>query len=78
MKKFDLYSNFIKIIPKSPINNHSALVQIMARRQSDDKPLSEHMTVRLTDTYMRHSVSMSKPDYMWQNAIHVCEQGNYW
>ena len=31
----------LKFVPIGPINNKSALVQIMAWRQSDDKPLSE-------------------------------------
>ena len=42
-----------------PINNKTALVQIMAWRQTDDKPLSEPMMVSLIDAYMRHSASMS-------------------
>ena len=42
---------FIKIslnfVPKGPINNNPALVQIMAWRRSGDKPLSEPMMVSL-------------------------------
>ena len=41
----------LKFVPKGPINNNPALVQIMAWRQSGDKPLSA--------SYMRHSASMS-------------------
>ena len=37
----------LKFVPKGPINNIPALVQIMAWRRSDDKPLSETMMVRL-------------------------------
>ena len=37
----------LKFVPKSPINNIPALVQIMAWRRPDDKPLSEPMLVRL-------------------------------
>ena len=37
----------LKLVPKSPINNISALVQIMAWRQPGGKPLSEPMLVRL-------------------------------
>ena len=33
--------------PKGPINNIPALVQTMAWRRPDDKPLSEPMMVRL-------------------------------
>ena len=43
--------NFAKIsmnfVPKIPINNIQALVQIMAWRRPGDKPLSEPMVVRL-------------------------------
>ena len=31
----------LKLIPKGPIDDVSALVQIMAWRQPDDKPLSD-------------------------------------
>ena len=37
----------LKLIPKGPINNIPALVQIMAWRQPGDKPLSEPMMVSL-------------------------------
>ena len=37
----------LKFIPKGPINNIPALVQIMAWRRPGDKPLSEPMMVRL-------------------------------
>ena len=37
----------LKFVPKSPINNNPALVQIMAWRRSGDKPLSEPMMVSL-------------------------------
>ena len=37
----------LKFVPKGPINNNPALVQIMAWRRSGDKPLSEPMMVRL-------------------------------
>ena len=37
----------LKFVPKGPINNISALVQIMAWRCSGDKPLSEPMMVSL-------------------------------
>ena len=35
----------LKFVPKDPINNNPALVQIMAWRRSGDKPLSEPMMV---------------------------------
>ena len=36
-----------KFVPKSPINNIAALVQLMAWHQPGNKPLSEPMMVRL-------------------------------
>ena len=44
---FQLKFHSIKFVPKVPINNISALVQIMACRLVGDKPLSEPMMVRL-------------------------------
>ena len=37
----------LKFVPNGPINNILALVQIMARCRSDDKPFSEQMMVGL-------------------------------
>ena len=37
----------LKFVPKGPINNNPALVQVMAWRRSGDKPLSEPMMVSL-------------------------------
>ena len=37
----------LKFVPKGPINNNPALVQIMAWRRSGDKPLSEPMMIGL-------------------------------
>ena len=37
----------LKFVPKDPINNNPALVQIMAWHRSGDKPLSEPMMVSL-------------------------------
>ena len=44
----------LKFVPKGPIDNNIALVQIMAWRRIGDKPLLEPMMTRFTDTYMRH------------------------
>ena len=43
-----------KYVPKSPIDNTSALVQVMAWRRTADKPLPEPMMTQFTDAYMRH------------------------
>ena len=37
----------LKFVPKGPINNIPALVQIMAWRRPGDKPLSEPMMIGL-------------------------------
>ena len=44
----------VKFVPKGPINNNLALVQIMAWCRLGAKPLSEPMLIRFTDAYMRH------------------------
>ena len=48
----------LKFVPMCPINNIAALVQIMAGRRSGDKPLSEPVMIKFTDSYMLHSASM--------------------
>ena len=49
----------LKFVPKGPIDNKSALVQIMAWRREGNKPLPEPMVSHFTDAYMLHSVEMS-------------------
>ena len=44
----------LKFIPKSPIDNKPALVQVMAWRHKGNKPLPEPMMAQFTDAYMRH------------------------
>ena len=44
----------LKFVPKGPIDNKSALVQVMAWRQTGNKPLPELMLAQFTYTYMRH------------------------
>ena len=52
----------LKLVPKFPINNIPALVQIMAWRRPGDKPLSEPMTViLLTD------ICVTRPQ--WVNQL---------
>ena len=48
----------LKFVPKGPINNIPAVVQIMTWRRPGDKPLSEPMMVKLP-THICHSASMS-------------------
>ena len=49
----------LESVPKSAIDKKLALVQIMAWRQTGDKPLSKPMMVCFTDAYLRHSASLS-------------------
>ena len=44
----------LKFVPKSPIDNKPALVQVMAWRWTEDKPLPESMVTLFTDACMRH------------------------
>ena len=44
----------LKYIPRSPIDNKSALAQIMAWRRTGDKPLPEPTMTQFIDAYMRH------------------------
>ena len=52
----------LKFVPKSPINNVPALVQIMTWRRPGDKPLSEPMLVRLPT-----HICVTRPQ--WANRI---------
>ena len=49
-----LIPNSLKFVPKCPIDNMSALVQVMAWHQIGNKPLPEPMLIQFTDAYMRH------------------------
>ena len=47
-------SNFTDFVPNGSIDNNSALVQVMGRHQTGDKPLPEPMHTHLTNVYMQH------------------------
>ena len=49
----------LKFVPKGPINNIPAMVQIMAWCRTGDKPLSEPMVAYVADAYMHHSALKS-------------------
>ena len=49
----------LQFVPKGPFNNIPALVQIMARRWTGDRPLSEPMMTQFNDAYMHYLASMS-------------------
>ena len=53
-KLCNLSLNSLKFVHKGPIDNKSALVQVMAWRRRGDKPLPEPMFEEFTDAYMRH------------------------
>ena len=44
----------LKFVPRSPVDNKLALVQVMAWRQTGDKPLHEPTMTQFADAYMRH------------------------
>ena len=44
----------LKFLPRSPIDNKPALVQVMAWRRIGDKPFRESMMTPFTDPYMWH------------------------
>ena len=52
----------LKFVPRGPINNTSALVQIMTRHRPGDKPLSEPMMVRLPT-----HISVTRPRWVKLN-----------
>ena len=55
----------LNFIPKGPINNIPALVQVMAWRRPGDKPLSEPMTVSL----LTH-VCVTRPQWFKQDPLY--------
>ena len=44
----------LKFVPRNPIDNKPALVQVMAWRRAGNKPLSEPMMAQFTEAYMWH------------------------
>ena len=44
----------LKFVPKDPIDNTSALLQLMPWRRPGGKPLSEPMLTQFTDAFMQH------------------------
>ena len=44
----------LKFVPRSPIDNKAALVQVTAWRRTGAKPLPEPMLTQFTDAYMEH------------------------
>ena len=44
----------LKFVPRAPIDNKPALVEVMAWRRTGDKSLLEPMLTQFTDAYMPH------------------------
>ena len=44
----------LKLVPRSPIDNKSPFVRVMAWCRTGDKPLPEPMMTQVTDAYMLH------------------------
>ena len=44
----------LRFVPKCPVDNKSALVQVMAWRKTGDMPLPEPMLTQFTNAYMWH------------------------
>ena len=62
----------LKFVPKGPINNNPALVQIMTWRRSGDKPLSEPMMVCL----LTH-ICVARPQWVRHFADHKQHESFY-
>ena len=60
----------LKFVPKGPINNIPALVQIMAWRRPGDKPLSEPMMVSLPT-----HICVTRPQ--WVNSLQLSDTIRY-
>ena len=56
----------LKFVPKGPINNIPALVQIMAWRRPGDKPLSEPMVVSLPT-----HICVARPQWVNIHIVYV-------
>ena len=44
----------LKYVPRSPIGDKPALVQVMVWRRTGDKPLPGPMVIQFIDAHMRH------------------------
>ena len=59
-EKFCILIRFsLKFIAEGPTDDKPSLVQVMAWRRADDKPLPEPMMPQFTDAYMWHKGELS-------------------
>ena len=49
----------LKLVPKGPINNKPAFVQVMAWGRAGNKSLPEPMMTQFTDAFLWYQVEMS-------------------
>ena len=63
----------LKFVPKGPINNIPAMVQIMAWRRLGDKPLSEPMMVSLPT-----HIGITQPQWVRGAHFHCIDWWQYW
>ena len=76
----------LKFVPKGPINNIPALVQIMAWRRPGDKPLSEPVMVRLLThiwvnvliVWMCYIICKTLSLYMYHCLDHFIMNSLFW
>ena len=57
----------MQFIPRGALNNIPAFVQIMARRRSGGKPLSEQMMAKFNEAYMSHSATIELKALKFEN-----------
>ena len=64
----------LNVVPKGPINNIPALVQIMAWRCPGDKPLSDPMVVSL----FRHIICVTRSQWVKNTLLFKEAEINFW
>ena len=66
----------LKFVPRSPIDNKPALVQVMAWHRIGDKPLPEPMMTQFTNAYMEHKggdeLTFVMLDSAWETWENIC------
>ena len=63
----------LKFISEGPIDNKSALIQVMAWCRRGDKPLPEPVQTQFTDTYCGTRGRWVKVEYGFPTSFAVCE-----
>ena len=55
----------MKFVPRVPIDNRPALVQVMAWHRTGDKPLPETMLTQFNDAFLLHQGELSELAGSW-------------